>query len=90
MVGQNYKVCGVGAGILGVPVCAVIASQCPELSVSVVDGDSELVNHWNNGPDCPIQEVSENHFVFLHSKSQLTQRLFLFEIARSCGLTEAM
>ncbi len=77
MVGQNYKVCGVGAGILGVPVCAVIASQCPELAVSVVDGDSELVNHWNNGPDCPIQEVSESHFIFFYIPSLNSCDVFL-------------
>ncbi|EUB58782.1 UDP-glucose 6-dehydrogenase [Echinococcus granulosus] len=57
MVGKKYKICGVGAGILGVPVCAVIASKCPEYSVSVVDCDRDIINQWNNGPDYPISEV---------------------------------
>lgn len=57
MVGKKYNICGVGAGILGVPVCAVIASKCPEHSVSVVDSDENITNQWNNGPNYPICEV---------------------------------
>uniref|UniRef100_A0A5K3EJF8 UDP-glucose 6-dehydrogenase n=1 Tax=Mesocestoides corti TaxID=53468 RepID=A0A5K3EJF8_MESCO len=57
MVHKNYKICGVGAGILGVPVCAVIASQFPEFSVSVVDDDNSLVDQWNSGSNYPISEL---------------------------------
>ena len=57
MTGPAYKVCVVGAGILGIPIGAVLATKCPQLSVSVVDGDSKLIDQWNNGAECPIEEV---------------------------------
>ncbi|KAM7537023.1 hypothetical protein Aperf_G00000078461 [Anoplocephala perfoliata] len=53
---KDYKICGVGVGILGVPVCSLIASKCPEFSVSVVDNDKVLVGQWNKGCDHPISE----------------------------------
>ena len=54
---KKYKICGVGAGILGVPICAVIASKWPEYYVSVVDSDKNIINQWNSGADYPIFEV---------------------------------
>ncbi|KAL7065530.1 hypothetical protein AAHC03_05751 [Spirometra sp. Aus1] len=42
------KICGIGAGILGVPTCAVLAMKCPEMQVCVVDEDQDLINRWNS------------------------------------------
>lgn len=58
MVGKTFKVCAVGAGIIGVPVCAVVACQCPELSVALVDNDTDLIGRWNCDADFPISEVT--------------------------------
>ncbi|VDN15783.1 unnamed protein product [Dibothriocephalus latus] len=54
---QPRKICGIGAGILGVPTCAVLAIQCPEIQVHVVDEDQDLVTRWNS-EYLPIDEVS--------------------------------
>nr|CDS29204.1 UDP glucose 6 dehydrogenase [Hymenolepis microstoma] len=56
MSSNTFKICGVGAGILGVPICSVIASKCPEFSVSVVDNDKAIIDQWNGGSEYPITE----------------------------------
>ncbi|VDL36326.1 unnamed protein product [Hymenolepis diminuta] len=56
MSSKNFKICGVGAGILGVPICSVIASKCPEFSVSVVDNNKIIIDQWNRGSEYPITE----------------------------------
>ncbi|VDO13438.1 unnamed protein product [Rodentolepis nana] len=58
MSSNKFKICGVGAGILGVPICSVIASKCPEFSVSVVDNDKAIIDQWNKGSEHPITEAN--------------------------------
>lgn len=45
----------VGAGYVGGPSCAVIASQCPDVNVTVCDMNENLINQWN-GSSVPIHE----------------------------------
>ena len=45
----------VGAGYVGGPTMAVIALQCPQYKVTVVDVNSERIGRWNSGP-LPIYE----------------------------------
>tara|TARA_B110000003_G_scaffold159146_1_gene159346 strand:+ start:1380 stop:2801 length:1422 start_codon:yes stop_codon:yes gene_type:complete len=52
------KICCIGAGYVGGPTMAVIAQQCPDLIVTVVDLNKDRINAWNN-PDLsklPIYE----------------------------------
>ena len=42
------KICCIGAGYVGGPSCAVIASKCPEISVTVVDLDESRIADWNS------------------------------------------
>lgn len=42
------KVCCIGAGYVGGPTMAVIASKCPEITVTVVDINQERIDAWNN------------------------------------------
>ena len=42
------NICCIGAGYVGGPTMAVIAQQCPHLSVTVVDLDIEKINNWNS------------------------------------------
>ena len=48
-------VCCIGAGYVGGPTCAVIAQQCPNIRVTIVDIDQDRIDRWNNGP-IPIYE----------------------------------
>ena len=42
------NICCIGAGYVGGPTMAVIASKCPELIVNVVDIDPERISLWNH------------------------------------------
>lgn len=45
---QVKKICCIGAGYVGGPTMAVIAQQCPDIKVVVVDVNEERVNAWNS------------------------------------------
>jgi UDPglucose 6-dehydrogenase len=42
------KICCIGAGYVGGPTMTVIASQCPEIKVTVVDLNQERIDLWNH------------------------------------------
>ncbi len=48
---MEYKIsniCCIGAGYVGGPTMAVIASKCPEIQIEVVDLNEERIKKWNN------------------------------------------
>ena len=47
---QNFRknICCIGAGYVGGPTMAVIASNCPELKVDVIDINEERIKAWNS------------------------------------------
>ena len=52
------KICCIGAGYVGGPTMAVIARNCPEIQVTVVDLNEKRIASWND-PDVnniPIYE----------------------------------
>ncbi|MCK9626979.1 MAG: UDP-glucose 6-dehydrogenase [Bacteroidales bacterium] len=52
------KICCIGAGYVGGPTMAVIASKCPEIKVTVVDVNPERIARWNsaNLDELPVYE----------------------------------
>ncbi len=42
------KICCIGAGYVGGPTMSVIASQCPDIQVTVVDLNKERIDLWNH------------------------------------------
>ncbi len=42
------KICCVGAGFVGGPTMAVIAENCPDIQIKVVDSNAERIQSWNN------------------------------------------
>ena len=52
------KICCIGAGYVGGPTMAVIARQCPNIKVTVVDISEERIAAWNdaNLDNLPIYE----------------------------------
>lgn len=56
---QVRKICCIGAGYVGGPTCAVIASKCPEISVTVVDLSQTRIDQWNSD-NLPIFEVASS------------------------------
>jgi len=49
------KICCLGAGYVGGPTCCIIAQQCPDIQVTVVDKSAERIKAWNS-KDLPIYE----------------------------------
>jgi UDPglucose 6-dehydrogenase len=45
---KTTKICCIGAGYVGGPTMSVIASQCPEIQVTVVDINDNRINQWND------------------------------------------
>lgn len=54
---QIRKICCIGAGYVGGPTCSVIASMCPEVTVTVVDVNETRIKAWNSDT-LPIYEVT--------------------------------
>lgn len=49
------KICCIGAGYVGGPTMAMIAAQCPDIPVTVVDVNSRRVAAWNS-EELPVYE----------------------------------
>lgn len=49
------KICSIGAGYVGGPTMVVIAEQCPEVQVTVVDVDEQRIKAWNSD-QLPVYE----------------------------------
>jgi UDPglucose 6-dehydrogenase len=47
----------IGAGYVGGPTCAIIASKCPHIIVTVVDVSVDRIAAWNSD-QLPLFEVS--------------------------------
>lgn len=44
-------ICCIGAGYVGGPTCTVIALNCPDIIVSIVDVNPVRIAAWNSDPD---------------------------------------
>lgn len=49
------SICCLGAGYVGGPTCCIIAQQCPDITVTVVDKSHERIAAWNS-QNLPIYE----------------------------------
>ena len=59
MVSSNIKnICCIGAGYVGGPTMSIIALKCPDITVNVVDINSNRIKAWNseNLADLPVFE----------------------------------
>ena len=52
------NICCIGAGYVGGPTMAVIANECPDIKVYVVDDDEDKIEKWNS-PDLEKLPVFE-------------------------------
>ena len=53
--GSIRNICCLGAGYVGGPTCCIIAQQCPDIRVTVVDKSAERIASWNSA-SLPIYE----------------------------------
>ena len=55
LVIKEMKICCIGAGYVGGPTMAMIAKQCPQIPVHVVDLNQKRIDAWNSD-ELPIYE----------------------------------
>ena len=53
--GSIRNICCLGAGYVGGPTSCIIAQQCPDITVTVVDKSAERIASWNSA-SLPIYE----------------------------------
>ncbi|KAJ2634852.1 hypothetical protein GGF40_003953 [Coemansia sp. RSA 1286] len=68
---QITNVCCIGAGYVGGPTCAVISAKCPEISVTVVDNDTQKIAAWNSD-EHPVYEPGLKELVKRQRHKNLT------------------
>ncbi|WP_437371984.1 nucleotide sugar dehydrogenase [Maribacter litoralis] len=76
------NICCIGAGYVGGPTMSVIASQCPEIKVTVVDINQERIDSWNdsNLDNLPIYEPGLKEIV---AKARNKNLFFSTEVDKS-------
>jgi UDPglucose 6-dehydrogenase len=50
-------ICCIGAGYVGGPTCTIIALNCPDITVSIVDINPARIAAWNCDPDPATGEL---------------------------------
>ena len=54
---RRKQICCIGAGYVGGPTMAVIALNCPDYDITVVDINEDRINSWNGKLDqLPVYE----------------------------------
>ena len=70
------KITCIGAGYVGGPTCCVIAYQCPEIEVEVVDLSQARIDAWNSD-ELPIYEPGLKEVVEKVSELWIVRQLWL-------------
>lgn len=80
------KICCIGAGYVGGPTMAVIAKNCPEIKVTVVDINQARIDKWNsdNLDELPVYEPGLSEIV---SETRDKNLFFTTEVDK--GIEEA-
>ena len=69
---NKTKICCIGAGYVGGPTMAVIASKCPHLEVTVLDISKERIDKWNGDTkNLPIYEPGLDKIIEEHRDKNL-------------------
>ena len=81
------KICCIGAGYVGGPTMSVIASQCPEITVTVVDINQARIDQWNdsNLDNLPVYEPGLKEIV---EKTRGKNLFFTTEVDRAIDEAE--
>ena len=76
------NICCIGAGYVGGPTMAVIARQCPDISVTVVDINEDRIDAWND-PNLDNLPIYEPGLAEVVSKARNKNLFFSTEVDRA-------
>ena len=67
------KICCIGAGYVGGPTMAVIAENCPEIKVTLVDVDAKRIDNWNSEDltNLPVYEPGLSQIIMKNRNKNL-------------------
>ena len=65
------KICCIGAGYVGGPTMAMIASKCPHIKVTVVDISQKRIDQWNS------DELRTFFFCPIHTQNLLARHSYI-------------
>ncbi len=87
MITQIKNICCIGAGYVGGPTMSVIADNCPNIKVNIVDINEERINLWNsnNLNELPIFEPGLDEIIYRCRGKNL---IFSTEIEESIALAD--
>ena len=93
------NICCIGAGYVGGPTMSVIADQCPNIIINVVDLNEERIKNWNNTDfeKLPVYEPGLGKLVLVDRKARQgrnpqtgeviqipAKKVVKFRIAKAC------
>ena len=81
------NICCMGAGYVGGPTMAVIAKQCPDLKVTVVDVNQQRIDAWNH-PDLDNLPIYEPGLAEVVSEARGRNLFFSTEIDKAIEESE--
>ena len=81
------KICCIGAGYVGGPSMAIIASKCKDIDVTVVDKNKDRINQWNEKDltKLPIYEPGLDNLI---AKSRNVNLHFSVEIEKTISISD--
>ena len=81
------NICCIGAGYVGGPTMVVVADQCPQISVHVVDINQERIDAWNN-PDLDKLPVYEPGLRDIVAKTRGRNLIFSTEVENAISAAD--
>ena len=78
---SQLKICSIGAGYVGGPTMIVIADNCPDIIVNIVDIDKDKIDAWND-PEFQKIPVFEPNLVELLKRTRGKNLFFSTEIEK--------
>lgn len=76
------KICCIGAGYVGGPTMSVIASQCPDIEVTIVDVNHERIAAWNS-EDMDLLPIYEPGLAAIVSEARGKNLFFSTDVAKA-------
>ncbi|QBQ39868.1 nucleotide sugar dehydrogenase [Sphingobacterium psychroaquaticum] len=76
------KICCIGAGYVGGPTMSVVAHQCPDIEVTIVDVNSDRIAAWNN-PDLSQLPVYEPGLDIIVEEARGRNLFFSTDVSRA-------
>jgi len=84
---KKIRICCIGAGYVGGPTMAVLADNCPQIQVNIVDTNSKRIDLWND-KDLNKIPVYEPNLVEIISRTRNKNLFFSTNVSNEINLAD--